>query len=482
MTYRRGAVIPSAVILFILLSASYVYAGSSSENLLYIYSGGRKIGYSYDSVKTEGGMTEAVEKARIKVRLLDNTGDVETEAHYRLSGGKLLSFDFRFESPSGKVTAGGEREGDTMRVKMKTISGDSEFVFDVPPGLIPASMLPSRLMADSPAAGREYVVPVLDPVTVIAASSPGGFETRHKITGREGVEAPSLGVIDAWRVESVLSGARVTSWITDGGELIKQSIPPGMTALRDESGPLSADGLSALDIEGATSIPSDVAIKDPRGLVYMKAEIEGISPEDGFDLSDAYRQSFDGKYVSIRAGDTSSVKSYKLPNTEPEFVPYLASENLIQSGDEKIVSKSREILGGEEDSLKAVRMLNGWVFTYLRKTGTAGIPNAKDVLKTGSGDCNEHSALFAALARAAGIPTKTVSGTIYLDGRFYYHAWNEVYVGEWVAVDPTFGQVPADATHLKLVEGDLNKSSVIMNAAGKINLKILEASSNEIRK
>ncbi|MCI0481428.1 MAG: transglutaminase-like domain-containing protein, partial [Candidatus Dadabacteria bacterium] len=146
------------------------------------------------------------------------------------------------------------------------------------------------------------------------------------------------------------------------------------------------------------------------------------------------------------------------------------------SGDPEIISKSKEILGEEKDSLKAVRMLNGWVFAYLRKTGTAGIPNAMDVLKTGSGDCNEHSALFAALARAAGIPTKTVSGTIYLDGRFYYHAWNEVYVGEWVAVDPTFGQVPADATHLKLVEGDLNKSSVIMNAAGKINLKILEAS------
>jgi hypothetical protein len=476
MTYRRGAFIPSAVILLILLSAPYVYAGSFSENLLYIYSGGRKIGYSYDSVKTEGGITEAVERARIKVRLLDNTEDVETEAHYRLGGGKLLSFDFRFESPSGKVTARGAREGDAMRVKMNTLSGESEIVFDVPPGLIPASMLPSRLMAESPAAGREYLIPVLDPVTVIAASSPGSFETRHKITGRESVEAPSLGVVDAWRVESVLSGARVTSWITDGGELIKQSIPPGMTALRDEGGRVSGEGLSALDIEGATSIPSNITIKDPRGLMYMKAEIEGISPEDGFDLSDAYRQSYDGKYVSIRAGDTSSVKTYMLPNKEPEFAPYLAPETLIQSGDPEIITKSREILGGEEDSLEAARKLNAWVFNYLRKTGTAGIPNARDVLKTGSGDCNEHSALFAALARAAGIPTKTVSGTIYLDGRFYYHAWNEVYVGEWVAVDPTFGQVPADATHLKLVEGDLNKSSVIMNAAGKINLKILEAS------
>ena len=213
------------------------------------------------------------------------------------------------------------------------------------------------------------VVPVLDPVTVIAASSPGGFETRHKITGREGVEAPSLGVVDAWRVESVLSGARVTSWITDGGELIKQSIPPGMTALRDEGGRVSEDGLSALDIEGATSIPSNVAIKDPRGLMYMKAEIEGISPEDGFDLSDAYRQSFDGKYVSIRAGDTSSVKTYMLPNKEPEFAPYLAPETLIQSGDPEIISKSREILGGEEDSLEGGEKAERLGFQLSQKDG-----------------------------------------------------------------------------------------------------------------
>lgn len=482
MTLQRGALIQAPLILLILLSASYAYAGSSGENLLYIYSGGRKIGYSYDSVKTEGGVTEAVEKARIKVRLLDKTEDVETEARYRLGGGKLLSFDFRFESPSGKVTAAGVREGDAMRVKMRTVSGDSEFVFDAPPGLVPASLLPSVIMADTPAIGREYAVPVLDPVTVIAASSPRSFETRHRIVGRERVEVPSLGAVDAWKVESVLSGAKVTSWITDGGELVKQSIPPGMTALRDESGPITAEGLSALDIEGATSIPSNIALDDPRGLTYMKAELRGLDPEDAFDLSDSYRQSFDGKTVSIRAGDTSSVKTYKLPNKEPEFARHLAPENLIQSGDKEIISKSREILAGEEDSLKAAVKLNAWVFNYLRKTGTAGIPNAMDVLKTGSGDCNEHSALFAALARAAGIPTKTVSGTIYLDGRFYYHAWNEVYVGEWVAVDPTFGQVPADATHLKLVEGDLNKSSVIMNAAGKINLKILDATSNETGK
>lgn len=476
MTYQKGDSIRWALFLFILLSCISAHAASSGENLLYIYSGGKKIGYSYDSVKTEGGVTEAVERARIKVKLLDNTQDIATDARYRLDNGRLTSFDFRFESPSGAVTARGEREGDAMRVKMSSLSGASEIVFDAPEGLIPASMLPARLKAEGFGIGREYTVPVLDPMSVITASSAESFDTLHKVVGKESVEVPSLGAVEAWEVESTLSGTRVTTWISDDGRVLKQIMPPGMTALRDEGGRVSDEGLTALDIEGATSIPSNVTIDDPRDLSFMKAEIGGIVPRDGFDLSDGYRQTFDGNIVSIRAGDMSSVKTYELPNKDPRFGTYLAPENLIQSGDKDIVSKSREILGGERDSLKAAVMLNAWVFSHLTKTGTAGIPNARDVLKTGSGDCNEHSALFAALARAAGIPTKTVSGTIYLDGRFYYHAWNEVYVGEWVAVDPTFGQVPADATHIKLVEGDLNKSSVIMNAAGKINLKILEAS------
>ncbi|HKQ33346.1 MAG TPA: transglutaminase-like domain-containing protein [Thermodesulfobacteriota bacterium] len=476
MTYQKGTLITGALFLLILLSVSAARGDSSTENLLYIYSGGKKIGYSYDSVKTGDGVTEAVEKVRIKVKLLDNTQDIATDTRYRLDNDTLVSFDFKFESPAGAVTAKGDREGDSMRVKMSSLSGTSEIAFDAPPGLIPASLLPGRLRAEGLGVGREYAVPVLDPMSVIAAASPGSFDTLHKVVAKERVEVPSLGAVEAWKVESTLSGTHVTTWISDDGRVLKQLMPPGMTALRDEGGRVSDEGLTALDIVDATSIASNVTIKDPRDLRYMRAEIDGIVPEDGFDLSDGYRQTFDGRIVSIRAGDTSKVRTYELPNKDPRFGQYLAPENLIQSGDSEIVSKSKEIVGEERDALKAAGLLNAWVFSHLTKTGTAGIPNARDVLKTGSGDCNEHSALFAALARAAGIPTKTVSGTIYLDGRFYYHAWNEVYVGDWVAVDPTFGQVPADATHIKLVEGDLNKSSVIMNAAGKINLKILEAS------
>ncbi|HNC95925.1 MAG TPA: hypothetical protein PKW90_07360, partial [Myxococcota bacterium] len=65
---------------------------------------------------------------------------------------------------------------------------------------------------------------------------------------------------------------------------------------------------------------------------------------------------------------------------------------------------------------------------------------------------------------------------------FYYHAWPEVRLGEpeggparWVPVDPTFGQFPADASHLKIVNGDLDKQVEVMGMMGRIRLQVVEA-------
>ena len=67
--------------------------------------------------------------------------------------------------------------------------------------------------------------------------------------------------------------------------------------------------------------------------------------------------------------------------------------------------------------------------------------------------------LLVALARALGIPARPVHGLVYAryeDGQdaLYWHAWAEVRsAGEWIAMDPTFGQPVADATHVALGVG-----------------------------
>ena len=77
-------------------------------------------------------------------------------------------------------------------------------------------------------------------------------------------------------------------------------------------------------------------------------------------------------------------------------------------------------------------------------------------LRTGQGECTDYADLFTTIARAAGLPARTVYGLAYRDGAhpaLMFHAWNEVYFGQrWHSVDPTWNQVDVDATHLPLSE------------------------------
>jgi hypothetical protein len=113
------------------------------------------------------------------------------------------------------------------------------------------------------------------------------------------------------------------------------------------------------------------------------------------------------------------------------------------------------------------------VHDSLRKTVAVTIPSATQVLESRSGDCNEHTQLFVALARAAGIPARAAAGLAHVGGKFYYHAWPEVFVGKWVAVDPTFGQSPADAAHLRFVYGGLARQAELLRLMGTLRIDVL---------
>jgi transglutaminase/protease-like cytokinesis protein 3 len=105
---------------------------------------------------------------------------------------------------------------------------------------------------------------------------------------------------------------------------------------------------------------------------------------------------------------------------------------------------------------------------------------ASDVLRERRAECQGHAYLFAALARASGIPTRIVNGIVYAaeHGGFLYHTWNESWIAErgWQPVDATFGQVHADATHLKLIEGELAGDLVpLVGLVGRIKVSSVSA-------
>src|SRR6185503_19456667 len=75
---------------------------------------------------------------------------------------------------------------------------------------------------------------------------------------------------------------------------------------------------------------------------------------------------------------------------------------------------------------------------------------------------------------------------VYVHGAFYYHAWPEVYLdagpsrsgppatGFWLPVDPTLNQFPADATHLRLARGGLDKQAAILPMIGRLKMTVLD--------
>ena len=102
------------------------------------------------------------------------------------------------------------------------------------------------------------------------------------------------------------------------------------------------------------------------------------------------------------------------------------------------------------------------------------------MLRTKVGDCNEHTALYVAMARSIGIPARIAVGLVYVHGAFYYHAWPEVYLREgqgrglWLPVDPTLNQFPVDATHLRLARGGLDKQTAILPLLGRLKMTVLD--------
>jgi transglutaminase-like putative cysteine protease len=158
---------------------------------------------------------------------------------------------------------------------------------------------------------------------------------------------------------------------------------------------------------------------------------------------------------------------------------YLLPESLIESDAPEIVAEADAAIRGASDPRVKAERLTRHVNALLEKKPTVSIPSAKEVLRTKIGDCNEHTALYVAMARAAGLPARIAVGLVYLHGAFFYHAWPEVYIadgarGLWLPVDPTLNQFPADATHLRIARGGLDKQTVVLPLIGRLNIAVIE--------
>ncbi|MCA9447197.1 MAG: transglutaminase domain-containing protein, partial [Candidatus Omnitrophica bacterium] len=186
--------------------------------------------------------------------------------------------------------------------------------------------------------------------------------------------------------------------------------------------------------------------------------------------------------LEVVSPDLSSSTQGNFPESRSDFPdslqPFLQSESLVQSDHPKIRSLAEEITKKTDSPWEKSLLIYHWIKSNIRTEFRITLPSAIEVLESRKGDCNEQSTLFAALARAAGVPTKICSGLVYQGDGFYYHAWNEVLISVdpeiWMPIDSALKQTRVDATHIKFGEGGLSDQGYLNQLIGRIKARIVE--------
>jgi hypothetical protein len=173
---------------------------------------------------------------------------------------------------------------------------------------------------------------------------------------------------------------------------------------------------------------------------------------------------------------TGSLRKPTDPLLKQAAEAYLQPSEGIESTSAEISAKAKELTSSLKTDQERIQALTTWTASWIEDSIEDG-GSALTALNKKKGNCQTHAKLYTALARAAGIPTRFVSGLVSQDGAsFLYHSWGESLLeGRWVAIDPTFNQVPADPTHLAFFEGNrLADLAPLVGVIGKIKVTILE--------
>jgi transglutaminase-like putative cysteine protease len=441
-----------------------------------IYYRGEKIGFAVAQTLPADGGYRIEEDGQLQMSLLGVTTPARVSTRLQVDEAfGLRSFSFSLDSGTGAVQVEGTLAGRRLDFTVTSPAGarsESRELAEVP---AMALNLPRRLAAAGLAPGRRFDVQMFDPATL--HNAPMSVE----VEGRELVRVGSR-PIPAFKVRTRFAGVTSTSWVTDVGDVVREESPTGLVVVRESpeaatrmavSDRVRADMLEASAVVPVTRRPID----DPAGVKRLRVRLEGMDL-GGTDLEGA-GQSVSGDVVEVRDGRDAAAGA-----PDPDAKRYLAPEALIESDAPEILEEAGKAVAGATGPRAAAEKLVRHVNAILEKKPTVSIPSAREVLRTRVGDCNEHTTLYVALARAAGLPARIAVGLVHLNGAFYYHAWPEVYLEErgrglWLPVDPTLDQFPADATHIRLARGGLEKQAFLTGVIGRLKMTVLDLDMRE---
>ena len=447
------------------MQESTAIAQAQREEYQGIYFHERKIGFVASTFEPrEDGSFTLDQRARMTLNVAGGKHTIDMRLTAVVTAdSRLRDFDMAFHSPYYQMRADGRADGSSVSFRLETASATITDTVRLPAPPMLSTSRRAYLLKQGIEEGKKVRIPWFDPLSLTGKDSVIEYRGRDKelIHGR----VQNLHLF----VENV-AGARVSSWLDDNGDVLKEESPAGFVFLKEPKFKALADNDEIPELLAAVAAKLIGTMPDLDGLRQMRYRLQ--FPDDGGFRLHSGRQRYAGGILTIDRESLPPAPGAPAA-CRPEAAD-LAATRMVQAGHPKITALAAEIAGGIPSPSKKLRAIAAWVYGNLEKRPVLGLPDALTVLDSRIGDCNEHAVLFAALARAAGIPCRIAAGVTYLRGAFYYHAWNEACIdGHWISVDTTTNQLPADLGHIKFVEGEFRDQVRIGALLGQLSIEPL---------
>ena len=335
--------------------------------------------------------------------------------------------------------------------------------------------------------------------TIEPASGPQPITINMKYIGQQTVQVIGK-VVPAtqWEMSTSLMPGMITqAWTNDKMIPIKTSMTPmpGMemeVLLSDKN--LATQQVNPPELLISTMIHPNKPIPNPRSLKQATYELI-IKPSAAGEpqvLRDRFIQTGSQRVKWINDHRVQITVNAKSQVLEGEAVPdagHLKATPVLNHQDPQIKQAIIRALGAHWDQITPMERalkLRQFVHTEINsKDLSVGFATASEVIRTQQGDCSEHGVLLAAMLRGVAIPSRVVSGLIYVDeflgqkNIFGYHMWTQAWIdGQWVDLDATILNV-FDAAHIAMVVSSagqgqtLNDMVKLTPLIGRLSINVL---------
>ncbi|ACM18915.1 transglutaminase domain protein [Geotalea daltonii FRC-32] len=435
---------------------------------------GERVGFAHTNVLETADGFELFSEGSVKLKVMAVSRESSSRENYRVGKDLALkSFQVEQTIDGSPMKVKGVVEGKAIKVVIESAGNMKNKSLKVKKKILPPPALNFYPPMQGAVPGKTYNVQMLD----VEGIKVKGVEI--KVIGQETLP----GGVKALHVQNDLYPFVDNDiWLDLSGNTLKESVRDEMILTRAEDAltvqNFIADAAMARKdlILDFSLIKVEPPLSDPEKLQRMAATFSGFPPE--FPLyRDARQQATreeDGT-IAFKTTKALTVKNANGTQDQSALGTFLEATARIPVDNGEIAAKAKEIAAGEQDRLKIVEKLTRWMATEVKGLAMDSRPPL-ETMKIGEGNSQSHALLYVTMARAMGIPSRFVSGLAYIKGKgFLYHCWAESYLGEWLAVDPTFGQLPVNASHIKLVEGESPEQMALVGSiVGKLKARVIE--------